>query len=59
MTQTDPTAQQIQQYERDGFLIVERWLSDDEVERLFPNGRFGERPNDISDNAQPGFWDRF
>ena len=33
MTQTDPTPEQIQQYERDGFLIVEGWLSDDEVER--------------------------
>jgi phytanoyl-CoA hydroxylase len=33
MTQTDPTAEQIRQYERDGFLIVERWLTDDEVER--------------------------
>ena len=33
MTQTDPTGEQIEQYGRDGFLIVERWLSDDEVER--------------------------
>ena len=33
MTPTDPTPEQIQQYERDGFLIVERWLSDEEVER--------------------------
>ena len=33
MTSTDPTPEQIQQYARDGFLIVERWLSDDEVER--------------------------
>jgi len=30
MTQTDPTAEQIEQYRRDGFLIVEQWLSDDE-----------------------------
>src|SRR5882757_6279123 len=33
MTQTDPSAEQIQQYRSDGFLIVEQWLSDDEVER--------------------------
>ena len=33
MTPTDPTPEQIEQYERDGFLIVEQWLSDDEVER--------------------------
>ena len=33
MTSIDPTPEQIQQYANDGFLIVERWLSDDEVER--------------------------
>ena len=33
MMPTEPTAEQIQQYERDGFLIVESWLSEDEVER--------------------------
>jgi len=25
---------------------------------LVPDRRFGERANDIPDNAQPGFWDR-
>ena len=33
MTVTDPTAEQIEQYQRDGFLIVEQWLDEDEVER--------------------------
>ena len=33
MTPTEPTLEQIQAYERDGFLIVESWLSEDEVER--------------------------
>ena len=33
MTPTEPTLAQIQAYERDGFLIVENWLSEDEVER--------------------------
>jgi ectoine hydroxylase-related dioxygenase (phytanoyl-CoA dioxygenase family) len=30
----EPSAEQIEAYERDGFLVVERWLAADEVERL-------------------------
>jgi ectoine hydroxylase-related dioxygenase (phytanoyl-CoA dioxygenase family) len=33
VTPIDPTLAQIQAYERDGYLIVENWLSEDEVER--------------------------
>jgi phytanoyl-CoA hydroxylase len=29
-----PSAEQIEAYERDGFLVVDRWLAPDEVERL-------------------------
>ena len=30
----EPTQEQIDAYRRDGFLVVERWLGDDEVERV-------------------------